>query len=62
MARGRVTALGLLDGHYRVRGRLLGDQDRSVGTPEVEPLRVPVRWLRPVGGIDDRTHVAAQEN
>ncbi|MEU6584924.1 hypothetical protein [Nocardia sp. NPDC046763] len=50
-----LTALGLPQGEYRVRGRLLDHRDRIVGLPE--PLRVPARWLRPAEGFDDRTHL-----
>ncbi|MFE3262088.1 hypothetical protein [Nocardia sp. NPDC059229] len=49
-----LTALGLPGGEYRVRGRLVDDQDRPVGLPE--PLRVPARWLQPAEGADHRTH------
>lgn len=51
----QVTALGLPEGDYHVRGLLYDGRDRLVGLPEVEPLRVPVRWLRPEN-VDDRTH------
>ncbi|MFE3230211.1 hypothetical protein [Nocardia sp. NPDC059228] len=51
-----LTTLGLPHGEYRVRGRLVDDQDRPVGLPEIEPLRVPVRWLRPAEAVDDHAH------
>ncbi|MBF6168007.1 hypothetical protein IU486_25125 [Streptomyces gardneri] len=40
--------LGLPFGVFRVRGTLFDGEDRPVRLPEVEPLRVPARWLRPV--------------
>jgi hypothetical protein len=44
----QADALGLPDGVFRVRGTLFDGEDRPVRLPEVEPLRVPARWLRPV--------------
>ncbi len=44
----QANELGLPVGVFRVRGTLFDGEDRPVRLPEVEPLRVPARWLRPV--------------
>ncbi|MGQ4619568.1 hypothetical protein [Nocardia sp. R7R-8] len=44
----QAHGLGLPTGVFRVRGTLFDGEDRPVRLPEVEPLRVPARWLRPV--------------
>ncbi|MBG0822989.1 hypothetical protein HS048_19830 [Planomonospora sp. ID91781] len=48
----QVGAFGLQPGvSYRVRGELCDDAGRAVAMPLAVPVRVPVRWLRPLGAV-----------
>jgi hypothetical protein len=44
----QVAALGLPPGDYRVSGLLRAGDGRYVELPQVDELRVPVRWLHPL--------------
>ncbi|ATY17284.1 hypothetical protein CU254_42640 (plasmid) [Amycolatopsis sp. AA4] len=43
----QAEQLGLPPGEYSVDGLLRDAAGRTVELPEVSPVRVPVRWLRP---------------
>ena len=43
----QVAELGLPPGTYSLQGVLYDSNQRPAELPEVEPLRVPVRWLHP---------------
>ncbi|GGL30002.1 hypothetical protein [Planomonospora parontospora] len=48
----QVGAFGLQPGvSYRVRGELCDDAGRAVEMPLAVTVRVPVRWLRPLGAV-----------
>ncbi|MEU4345450.1 hypothetical protein AB0H00_30065 [Nocardia sp. NPDC023852] len=55
----QVAGLGLPPGdEYRMLGMLVDTDDRPVYLPDIEPLTVPVRWLRSPDDphLDPRTH------